>query len=89
MSNGQMVVKKDKTSSSLPIMRAHVDLTVKTTGSKKRKNVNPADLSLENLRVEDALRKLIFFSQAISTNIILLLTFLLLLILMFFFVTGL
>lgn len=53
MSSGQLVVKKEKTSSSLPIIIAPIDLAVKTPGSNKRKNVGPMDLSLENVRVED------------------------------------
>lgn len=57
LSNSQIVVKKEKTSSSVPIIRGLVDLTVKTLVYKYRKNTSPTNLSLENLGVVDVLRK--------------------------------
>lgn len=69
MSSGQLVVKKEKVSSSFPLKRTSIDLTVKTSGSKKRKIVGVVDLSLENLEEEDALRKLVSFSQGVSFNV--------------------
>lgn len=68
MSNGLIVVKKGKVSSSLPPKRAHIDLTIKTPGSHKRKTIEAMDLSLENLRVEEAIRKPVFLSHVVSIS---------------------
>ena len=72
MSSGQMVVKNEKVSSSFPIKRTFINLTLKTLGCKKRKTARTVGLSLENLEVEDALQKLVSFSLDVSANIILL-----------------
>ncbi|CAH1435769.1 unnamed protein product [Lactuca virosa] len=37
--------------------RSHVDLTIKVSGSRKRKPSKVVDFGLENLGIEDALRK--------------------------------
>ena len=65
MSSGQMVVKKQKNFPSIPTMRAPIYLTVKTPRSRKRKTFGAVDMCLENLSIEDSLRKLISFSQAV------------------------
>lgn len=63
MSSGQLVVKKEKTSYSLPPKRTSIDLMVKTSGYQMRKSVEAMDLILEDIRGEDALLKLVSFSQ--------------------------
>ena len=62
------MVKKEKSTPSLPPKRAHIDLTTKTLGSQKRKIDEVTDLHLENLGAEEALRKLVTFSQAVSIS---------------------
>ena len=59
MSGGQLVVKKEKTSSSLPPKRTSIDLTIKPPGSQKRKLDETLDLEI--LGVEEELRKSISF----------------------------
>ncbi|XP_042758261.2 uncharacterized protein LOC111907220 isoform X1 [Lactuca sativa] len=66
ISTGQLVIKKEKASSSLPPKRTSIYLTVKTPGSKKRKSAGTTNLGLKNLGVEEALLKLISFSQFVS-----------------------
>lgn len=68
MSNGLIVVKKEKVASSLPPKRAHINLTVKALGSQKTKNNKAMNLSLENLGSKETLRKLASFSQAVSIS---------------------
>ena len=69
MSGDQLVVKKEKCSSSLPPKRPTVDLTVKILGSRKRKTVESTSLSLESLGTEEALQKLVSFSHAVSVDL--------------------
>lgn len=69
MSSGQLVVKKEKTLSSLPPKITSIDLMVKTLGSQKRKTVEAMNLSLENIGDEDALLKLVSLSQVVSAYV--------------------
>lgn len=66
MSSEQLVVKKEK--SSLLSKKAFVDFFIKTQGSGKRKSDEV--FNLENLGVEEALKKLVSFSQSISTLVV-------------------
>ena len=75
MSKDQLTVKKEKISSSLPPKRSTIDLTGKTPGSWKRKIVESAGLSLESLGAEEALQKLVCFSQAVTVGFIRVLSF--------------
>lgn len=62
------MVKNEKTYSSRPPKRFVINLSMKTLGSNKR---NPSEipyLSFGNLGVEEAMKKLFSFSQAISTS---------------------
>lgn len=68
MTSGLIMVKKEKFASSLPPKRAHIDLTVKTPSSLKRKTVEARDLRLENLGSVEALKKLVSFSQSVSAS---------------------
>lgn len=61
MSSGMLVVNQEKTSSSLPPKRIFIYLTVKTSGSLKRKTNEVIDLCLENLSAEDVLLKFLSF----------------------------
>lgn len=61
------MVKREKKPYYLPPKRDSIYLTIKTLGSKKRKSVGAPDIGLKNLGVEEALLKLIFFSQSVST----------------------
>lgn len=67
MLSGQLVVKKEKTSSSRPPNRVMINLSMKAHGSKKRKTSEIPDLNLESLGAEEAMEKLISFSQVVST----------------------
>ena len=55
MSRDQLTLKKENSSCFLSPNRSVTDLTVKTLGSRKRKTVESAGLSLENHGVEDVL----------------------------------
>lgn len=66
-SGGQLVVIKERASSSLPPKMRSIDLNVKTSRSKKKKSSGAHDFGPENLAVEEALLKLISFSQSISS----------------------
>ena len=77
MSKGQLTVKKEKCSSPLTPERSTIDLIGKTLGSRKRKTMDFAGLSLESLRAKEALQKLVSFSQAVSVGFILVLFFIL------------
>lgn len=70
MSSGQLVVKKEEASFSFPPKRSSIDLTAKTSGSKKRKIDGVMDLSLENLGAEDIPRNLVSFSQAVGVSVV-------------------
>lgn len=63
MSSGQLLVKKEKVASSLASKKSHINLPMKTLGSRKRKIVEDMDFCLKNLGPEEALRKLVSFSQ--------------------------
>lgn len=84
MSSAQLVVKKENSSYSLPLNRNSIDLMVKTPGLRKRKTTKVTDLSLENLRAESALLKLVSFSQVVRASVTSLFIFYLLLFLMLF-----
>lgn len=82
------MVKKEKSYSSLPSKSAQIDLTIKSPISQKRNNVEGTDLSIENLKIEEALKKLVSFSQAVCIPRILVFSFcflILLLLMMFLF----
>lgn len=61
MTSGLIMVKKEKFASSLPPKRAHIDLTIKTPSSRRRKTVEATDLILEDLGPKEDLKKLISF----------------------------
>lgn len=84
MSSGLNMVKKENFASSLPSKKAHIDLNVMTLGSQKWKTVEALDLRLENHESEEALRKLISFSQAVIISLAMILVFLILYILISF-----
>lgn len=67
MSIGQFVVKKEKTSYSLPLKKNLVDLTTKTPRSRKKNLSKIMDDSLESLRAKEDMKKLVSISQTIST----------------------
>lgn len=67
MYSAQLMVRKENTSSSLPLKRDLVDLTIKTPGSRKRKSPEILDLSMDILGVEEAMKKMISFSKTVST----------------------
>lgn len=62
------MVKKEKTSYLHPPKRVVIDLSMKTPEFKKRNPSEIPDLSLENLGTEEAMKKLISFSQAVITS---------------------
>lgn len=67
MSIDQMVVKKEKTSSSLLPKGTLIDLAVKTLGSQKRKSVEVFELG--DLEADDALKNFIYFLHSISIHV--------------------
>lgn len=69
MSSGQLLMKKEKISSSLTLEKSYFDLTMKSPGSRNRKNSEATDLSLEYLGAEDTLQKQVSFCQAISVSV--------------------
>lgn len=62
MSSGLIMVKKEKISPFLPPKWAHIDLTIKTPSSRKRKTYEDTDLILENLGSKEALKNLVSFT---------------------------
>lgn len=69
--SGLIVVKKEKTSFTLPLKKSHFDLTMKTPSYQKIKTSEATNFNMENLVAEKALQKLVSFSQAISIHVIL------------------
>lgn len=68
MSNGLLVVKREKVDLPLYLKKPHVDLTVKTLSSHKMKTSKATDLNLKNLGAEEALQKLFSFAQVVSVR---------------------
>ena len=61
-----LIKAKHEKGVNLPLCkRSHVDLTVKASGSRKRKTSEAVHFSLENLSIEDAFGKLSSFSEAV------------------------
>lgn len=64
MSSSLIIAKREKVALPLPLKKSLIDLTVKTSGSHKRKTLEAIDLNLENLGADESVQKLLpFFSR--------------------------
>ena len=62
MTNGLIKVMQEKGVTLLSPKRSHIDLSVKVSRYRKQKPSEVVDFGLENLGIEDALRKLTTFT---------------------------
>lgn len=69
MSSGLIILMKEKISFPLPLKESHINLTMKTLGSRKRKTSEAMDLNLENIGVEEVRQKFLYFSQAVIVRV--------------------